>query len=368
MRSIGIDIGSSGIKVVEMLTTSKGFQVTQCYERTLGLNPAHDQEIEIIEFLREISAKYDHAQTRFCVSLRQDQVSVRHKVFPFSDRLKIFKSLAFELEEEIPFSSDNSIFDAKIVRTIGNSAEVLACAAPKQHIRTLIQRCSDAGIEAALISMEGTAFANIFERWNEPPPSLAANPAMLDPENKLERNIHLVLDMGHTRTLVCAFEDKSLIGVRTILWGAKNIADGVARKYEIPYLEAMKEIQAKSFILTSKAGATFDQITFSETIAKSVRELVRDMQLSILEFKSEFNAVVTQIGLTGGSSNIKNLGPFLTQQLEVPVNKTHPLDLFPNVLFEKNTKTDTAFGLALGLAVEGLKKPRNPPINFLRGE
>jgi general secretion pathway protein L len=368
MRSIGIDIGSSSIKVVEVLATSKGFQVTQSFERALGLNPAHDQEIEVIEFLREISSKYDPSQTRYCLSLRQDQVAIRYKVFPFSDRLKIFKSLAFELEEEIPFSSDNSIFDAKIVRTIGNSAEVLACAAPKHHIRTLLQRCADAGISPALISSEGTAFANIFERWNEPPPALPANPSLLDPEIKPERNIHLVLDMGHTRTLVCAFEDKSLIGVRTILWGAKNIADAVSRKYEIPYLDAMKEVQAKAFILTNKQGATFDQITFSETISKSVREMVRDMQLSILEFRSEFNATIQQIGLTGGSSSIKNLGPFLTQQLEVPVNKTYPLDLFPNVLFEKNSKNDTLYGLALGLAIEGLKKPRNPAINFLRGE
>jgi general secretion pathway protein L len=96
--------------------------------------------------------------------------------------------------------------------------------------------------------------------------------------------------------------------------------------------------------------------------------MVRDLQLSILEFKSEFNAVLTQVGLTGGSSSIKNLGPFLTQQLELPVNKVYPLDLIPNVLFEKNSKTDTVFGLALGLAIEGLKKPRNPAINFLRGE
>src|SRR5437868_4655555 len=174
--------------------------------------------------------------------------------------------------------------------------------------------------------------------------------------------------MGHTRTLVCAFEGNSLIGVRTILWGAKNIADAITKKYEIPYLDALKEVQNKAFILTSKQGATFDQITFSETIAKSVRELVRDLQLSILEFKSEFNAVITQVGLTGGSSSIKNLGPFLTQQLEVPVNKIYPLDLIPNVLFEKNAKTDTTFGMALGIAIEGLKKPRNPAINFLKGE
>jgi general secretion pathway protein L len=369
MRSIGIDIGSSSIKVVEVLTTSKGFQVTQCFERPLGLNAAHDQEIEVIEFLREISAKYDASQTRFCFALRQDQVSIRNKMFPFSDRMKVTKSLAFELEEEIPFSGENSIFDAKIVRTLGPSAEVLACAAPKHHIRTLIQRCSDANILPALISTEGTAFANIYEKWNEPPPAYPApEGSLLEGEVRTERALHLTLNMGHTRTLVCAFEGNSLIGVRTVLWGAKNIADAIAKKYEIPYLDALKEIQTKSFILTNKQGATFDQITFSETIAKSVRELVRDLQLSILEFKSEFNAVITQMGLTGGTSNIKNLGPFLTQQLELPVNKVYPLDMIPNVLFEKNSKTDTTFGLALGIAIEGLKKPRNPAVNFLKGE
>lgn len=369
MRSVGIDIGSSSIKVVEVLTTSKGFQVTHCFERPLGLNAAHDQEIEIIEFLREISAKYDPAQTRYCLAIRQDQVSIRNKVFPFNDRMKISKSLAFELEEEIPFSGDNSVFDAKIVRTIGNSAEVLACAAPKHHVRTLLQRCADANIEPALISTEGTAFANIYEKWNEAPPAQPpAETNLLDTQERPERTVHLTLNMGHTRTLVCAFEGNSIIGVRTILWGAKNIADAVGKKYEIPYLDALKEVQTKAFILTNKQGATFDQITFSETIAKSVRELVRDLQLSILEFKSEFNAIITQIGLTGGSSAIKNLGPFLTQQLELPVNKVYPLDMIPNVLFEKSPKTDTTFGLALGIAIEGLKKPRNPAVNFLKGE
>jgi general secretion pathway protein L len=290
-------------------------------------------------------------------------------VFPFNDRLKISKSLAFELEEEIPFSGENSVFDAKIVRTIGNAAEVLACAAPKHHIRALLQLCADANIAPAIISTEGTAFANIFEKWNDFPP---AHPALetnlLESDLRPERTLHLTLNMGHTRTMVCAFEGNSLIGVRTILWGAKNIADAVAKKYEIPYHDALKEVQNKAFILTNKQGATFDQITFSETIAKSVRELVRDMQLSILEFKSEFNAIITQIGLTGGASSIKNLGPFLTQQLELPVNKIYPLDLIPNVLFERTPKTDTTFGMALGIAIEGLKKPRNPAVNFLKGE
>lgn len=368
MKSLGIDIGSSSIKVVEVHSTSKGFQVAQFMEHPLGMSPGTDQELEILEYLRNLASAYDPAQTRFVFGLPQNRVAVRNKFFPFNDRLKISKSLAFELEEDLPFSSDNAIFDAKIIRTMGPGAEVLACAAPKIHVQTLIQRAQDSNMDPALISAEGTAFANNFERWNEAPPASAAPILELDGENRPTRQVHLVLNIGHSRTLVCAFEGSSLIQVGTILWGGKNIADAIAKKYEIPYIEALKELQTKAFILTNKQGATFDQVTFSDTIAKSVREMARDLQLAILEMKSEFNAQINGIQLTGGVSQIQNLGPFMTQILEVPVNRVSVLDQTPNVNFERSVANGAKLGVALGLAIEGLKKPRNPAINFLRGE
>lgn len=369
MKSLGIDIGSSSIKIVEVQSTSKGFIVSQYFEKPLNIVPGADQELEIIEFLRDFLLHYDPNQTRINLALRQDRVAIRNKFFPFNDRNKIAKSLAFELEEDLPFSSDNAIFDAKVIRTVGSGAEVLACAAPKVHVANAIQRAGDAGIDPFIISAEGTALANVFERWNEAPPAITPPAISLDDEeNKPVRHINLVLNMGHTRTLVSAFEGNTLIAVRSILWGGKNIIEAISKKYEIPFLEAVKELETKAFILTNKQGATFDQVTFSDTISKSVREMSRDLQLSILELKSEFNAHIDSIGLTGGVSQIQNVGPFLTQALEVPVNRISTFDLVPNVQFERNAANGAKAGVALGLAFEGFKKPRNPAINFLRGE
>ncbi len=368
MKSLGIDIGSSSIKVVEVHSTSKGFSVSQFFEHALSVMPGHDQDLEVIEFLRNLSSKYDHSQTRFILGLRQDRVAIRNKFFPFNDRLKIAKSLPFELEEDLPFSADNAIYDAKIIRTAGPGAEVLACAAPIHHIKNLLNRAQDATIEPFLISTEGTAFANIFERWNEPPAIMTSLPAEMDAEAKTLRHVKLVLNIGHTRTLVTAFEGQSLVGVRSLLWGGKNIAEAISKKYEIPFFEALKELQTKAFILTNKQGATFDQVTFSDTISKSVREMTRDLQLSILEMQSEFSARIENVSITGGVSQIQNLGPFLTQILEVPVNKISVLDNVPNILFERTPQNGAKLGVALGLAFEGFKKPRNPPLNFMRGE
>lgn len=367
MKSIGIDIGASQIKVVEIQTTSKGYVVNQYLIHQLSLNPNHDREIETIEFLRDLASKYDAADTRYCVALRQEQVAIRNKIFPFTDRLTIAKTLPMELEDDIPFSIENSIFDSKIIRTLGTSSEILACASPKHHVAKMVQLLNDSGIEPEILSTEGSAFANLFERWNEAPRAFPAS-ALGTEDSRPTRNLRIVLNIGYARTLVCAFDDSSLIGVRSLLWGGKNIAESIAKKYEIPLIEATKEMELKAFILTTKQETSYDAKIFSDTIAKSVREMVRDLQLSLLEFRSEFNGNIQQVELTGGVSLIQGLGPFLTQQLEVPVNRIRILDHIPQILFEKTDITDSRLGVALGLAIEGLKRPRNPAINFLKNE
>ncbi len=91
LKSIGIDIGSSSIKIVEVQATSKGFQISQFVEHLLNVAPGADQELEIIEYLRGFLNHFDPTQTRFILGLRQDRVSIRNKLFPFNDRIKISK-------------------------------------------------------------------------------------------------------------------------------------------------------------------------------------------------------------------------------------------------------------------------------------
>lgn len=373
MRSVGIDIGSSQVKIIEIVTGSKGYQVVSAATRNLSRATGTDLELEVIEFLREACAKYDPAVTRFCVALGQDKVAIRHKVFPFADRSRIQKTLPFELEEDLPFSTDNSIFDGKIIRTMGSSAEVLACASPKQHVQHLLQLMKDSNIEPFLVSVEGTAFANLIEKWNEPLPNspLTEAPPALDDEATVvrpTRPIRVVLNIGHTRTLVCAFDNSSLVGVRSVLWGGRNLIEAIAKKYELAPAEAQKELERKGFILTTRQEASFEAKIFSDLIAKGIRELVRDLQLSLLEFRSEFGGIITQVQITGGVAGIQGLGPFLTQQLEVPVNRLPVLDLLPNVQFERSEEGQLRYGVAVGLALEGLRRPRNPAVNFMKGE
>ena len=372
MRSIGIDIGEYSIKVVELLHNKKNISINQIQEKILNLNGSdQDRELEAIEFMRQFMSTQDFTATRFVMAVRQDKVTSRFKTFPFSDRLKIQKSLSFEMEEDIPFDADICLFESKVIRTQGASADIIANAIPKRNIEKIVALASDFGIDLHLITIEGLAFANLIENWDQTPPSKAAEFTIDDPE-KTKKNIQIVLNIGHKKTLLTAYENSRLIFTRSLFWGADQLIQDIVKRYQLPVIDAVKTLQTKGQLLLSKQGASFEQSQLSDVLSKSLRELVRDLQMSVLELQSEFNAEITEISMTGGTSLLQNLGAFLTQHLEIPCNPVSLLQQYSSSLaalgFTETQNVDARFNEAFSFALEAYKKPRAPAANLLKGE
>lgn len=368
MKVVGIDVGSHSIHVLELNVQSRGFQVGQT--KSLSLKPNSnptDVDLEVIEFLRQMIATHDVASTEYVMGLRQDRVAIRHKLFPYTEKNKIAKTLPFELEDDLPFSLDNAVIDFKTIRHRGSEAEVLACATLSSNVEKILSFFKDIGATLKILCPEGLALANLIEGYDHPVPHEPALAAEIE-SGSITRNVELLLHIGHSHTLVCAFENKRVIAARSLFWGGKNIIDAIALKYQLPPADAAREMEMKAFILSTKQQASFEAKVFSETIATSVKDMVRDLQLSILELKTELKAEVESLLLSGPVSQIQGLGAFLTQSLEIPSNRVKLLDRFQNHIPEKNDTFEAKFVIAFGLALEGLKKPRNPAVNLLRGE
>ncbi len=374
MRSIGLDIGEYSVKIVELIQNKKNISVNQLKEKVFNADASpQDKELEAIEFVRAFLATGDYAQARWVMAVRQDQVTTRYKNFPFSDRIKIQKSLSFEMEEDIPFNTDNCVFDAKVVQTQGPTSEVLASAVPKNHVESIISLADSFGIDLHLISIEGLAFANLVEDWEHLPPALPKIDIEIDETEKPKKNVQIVLNIGHKKTLFTAYENNRLIFVRSLYWGADQLIQEIIKKQEITRIEATRSLQKQGVLLLNKQGASFEQAQISNTLGKSLRELVRDLQMTLLELKSELNADISSINFTGGASLLQNLGGFLTQHLEIACNPVSLLQPFSASISsfipaDQLFATETRFATAMALAIEGLKKPRNPATNLLKGD
>lgn len=364
MISIGVDIGAFSIKIAEVEATSKSYVIRRIEEFPLSLDLTKDKKIEVIDTLRTFFQHYDPERTTFVFALPQKYVSGRLVNLPFRERFKVQKAIVPQLEDELPFSMEDAIFEAKIVKYAGKGASVLAMAVPKERIADVLGMAHDCGIEPSVISTEGLGINNLFERWMNPPfegPSI-------EQEIPSDRPAELVVNIGHLSTELLVYSDGCLIGVRNVDWGAKNMADAIGQKYGLNYIQAIRELQTKGFIMLDKAQGTREQATFSETIESSVNVLVAEMKLKLLELQSELHLQWSKGHLLGGGSQLKNLGAFLTQQFEIPFNRYKQFENHPAVSFDVSSHIELVAGPAVGLALEGLRRPRNPATNFLKGE
>ena len=388
MRALGIDIGEDSIKIAEVVQNKKSTYIQAVYEKKLSQQVTpHDREIEAIEYIRQIASTLDFSSARVVMAVKQDKVTVRKKQFPFADRSKILKSLSFEMEEDIPFDPDLCLFDAKIIATEGIAAHVLAVAAPKSHIEKSLSIAKDFGVEPYTLTIDGIAFANLLEAWDQAPPqyATATSPLSFNPDEeapeieetaggtKVGSPIQVTLNIGHKRTLLCAQIDGRLVFVRSLMWGADQIIQEFIRKFQLPYLEAQRMLQTEAALLLSKSNQDFETANTASTIEKSMRELVRDLQMSFLELQSEFHGNIQSVYLTGGLSLLPNVGAYLTQHLEVPCNPVSLLDslIDPNNIQTNNISLDAVksrFATAVGIAIEAFKKPKNPALQLMKGE
>lgn len=377
MKAIGIDIGEDSVKIVELVQNKKNLLIQSVFEKKLSpQSSAHDKEIESIEFIRGLFSKVDVTNTFFVMAIRQEKTTIRKKIFPFSDRIKIQKSLSFEMEEDIPFDPDSCIFDFKTIQYIGNSSETLSIAVPKIHIEKIVSLAKDFGINLKIVTLEGFAFANLIEDWWSAPPT--APYSLVNLTENLEQNAEkskqpseIFLNIGHKKTLLCAKLNGRVVFTRSLMWGADFIIQEIAKRNQLPYIEAQKILQTTASLHLTKSNQNFDEANMAALIEKGLRDLVRDLQMSFLEIESELNSYISTVYFTGGFSQLPHLGAFLTQQLEVACNPINLLsDYIPTAL---NTtlpqdKIVSQFTTAVGIAIEAFKKPKNPALQFLKGE
>lgn len=363
MISVGVDIGTYSIKVADLESTSKGYVIRRVQEFPLSLDLTKDRKIEIIDTLRTLFAQYPADSTHFVFGISQKYISARLVNFPFRERFKIQKSVASQLEDELPFSQDDAIFDIKTVRYMAKASDVIAMAVPKERVSDVIDLAHDCGVKPTLVSGETMGLANLFEDWTQPPPDTGP----FSQELPTTRPAELVVNLGHSSSQILVYVEGLLSAVRNVDWGARNISDAIGQKYGLNYIQGMRELQTKGFILLDKSQGTREQIAFSEVIEESVQGLISEMRLKMFELQSEMNLEWSKGRLTGGTAQLKNLGAYLTQAFQIPFNRYKQFEN-QSLQFESNLHLELVSPVAVGLAIEALRRPRNPATNFLRDE
>ncbi len=166
---IGLDIGSSSVKVVELANRNRGYELAH-----LGVAPLPPEAIVQGAFLNSgaiveaIQEAFEAAGTRnknVATAVSGHSVIVKKISLPAMSRDELEESIRWEAEQYIPFDINEVNLDFQIASSgdLEGQMDVLLVAAKKDLIDDYVQVICEAGLTPSVIDVAAFAVENAWE-------------------------------------------------------------------------------------------------------------------------------------------------------------------------------------------------------------
>jgi len=170
-KIVGLDIGSSSLKLVEILDTSKGYVLDKFYQipldRGVIVDGALNEPDTLSQNIKELF-KLSNCKTKNVVaSLSGHSVVVKKVNFPNMEENQLRELISDEAEKYLPFDDTKEVnFDFQI---LGESAinpnlmEVILVAAEKEIINSYSNAIQKAGLKVIIMDLDSFALETMYE-------------------------------------------------------------------------------------------------------------------------------------------------------------------------------------------------------------
>jgi type IV pilus assembly protein PilM len=169
---VGLDIGSSAVKAVELKPAGKGFKVA-----AIGVEPVPPDSIvdgaimdatAVAEAVRRLFERAPFKSKEVAASLSGNAVIVKKINLPVMTDAELADSIYWEAEQSIPFdiqdvNLDYQIVDRGIAADSKGTMDVLLVAAKKEKIADYTGVIAQAGRTPVVVDVDAFALQNAFE-------------------------------------------------------------------------------------------------------------------------------------------------------------------------------------------------------------
>jgi type IV pilus assembly protein PilM len=309
---IGLDIGSSSVKIVELSQAiGGGLRLERYAIEPLPRGAVVDGNIDKIEVVAEaVKRAWRRAGCKIknvSMALPASAVITKRIALPANLREEELEmQVESEANQYIPFALDEVSLDFQVLGAIPNApddVEVLIAASRKEKVEDRMAVAQAAGLKPVVVDVESYAMRSALERLIGQLP------------NSGEGLVIAVFYVGANTTSVTVMHDGEAIYEREQPFGGQQPTGDIARTYGIPAEEA--ELKKRSGDLP----ANYETEVLRPFIDAAATEITRALQFF---FTSTPYTRVDQIMLSGGSAVLAGLPEALMERAQVPTSVISP--------------------------------------------
>lgn len=339
---VGIDIGSSSIKAVELKSTKMGFQLVNLAVEPLPPETIVDDSImnapAVVTALKKLVSTHQIKNKNVASSISGHPVIIRKITLPRIPPEEVERNIQWEAEQYIPFDVKEVNLDYYILESLGevqsDTMDVLLVAAKKDAINDYASIFEEAGLNLVIMDVDAFALQTMYE-WNYGTPG---------PDE-----IVALINIGASVINMNIIRGPNSMFTRDVAMGGNTYTEEIQKQLNLSFeeAEAIKLGQKTDMINSDELQEMFNRV--SETVAAEIRRSF-DFFISTSPIGR-----IDRVFLSGGCAKIPNLSKIIEDSVGVRVELSNPFARIevPTKKFDPAYVEEMKLlvGIAVGLAM-----------------
>jgi len=334
---LGIDIGTSAIKVAEVRDSKSGYQLKNIGESLLHPEAIVDKVIvdqgAVVDVLSSLIDDLRIKTKNVVISISGNSVIIKKVSLPVMSDNELREAIPWELKQLITQNIEEINYDYQVLPGEDSEGrmEVLIAAAKKDITNDYLAVVNEVGLNPIVVDVDLFALENLY-----------------DINYSDVNGILALVNIGACITNINILKDGMSIFTRDLNMGGNKFTEWIQKEFNIGYDDAEK---MKLSLGRSGLPPELDKLTqdFLDTICRDIRKTMDFFSSTYLMQR------VDKIMLSGGSSKIPNLKKSLESITESKVESVDPFkkvsfnerDFDPEFIKDIAPKMAVAMGLAL---------------------
>jgi type IV pilus assembly protein PilM len=308
---IGIDIGSSSVKLVQLREAKGAYQLV-----SLGMAPLPPEAIvdnaimdssSVVQVIRNLVGSLKIKTKNVATSISGHSVIIRKIQLPIMTAEELESSIQWEAEQYIPFEISEVNLDFQILGPDPrdpSQMSVILVAAKKDFVNDYVAVFKECGLNPVVMDIDCFALENAFE----------TNYGFVEDE------ILALINMGASAMNVNILRGGVTVFTRDIQVGGNMFNEEIQKRL------GLNSEDAEGAKLGEEVGGV-DPAAVTALVAEAAESLAQEVQRS-LDFFSATSAdeKVQKLYITGGVSRTPQVRAALEQRLGIPVDILDPFN------------------------------------------
>ncbi|MEE8449944.1 MAG: type IV pilus assembly protein PilM [Thermodesulfobacteriota bacterium] len=341
---IGLDIGSSAVKMVELRDSKQGYFLNKFGLQPLPADVVVEGEVvdsaPVVEAIRKLRSQLGIGGKDVAASITCKWAVIKKISLPPMADFELEEQILYEAEQHVPFDIEEVYLDYQRVEEISpdkEEMEVLLVAAKREFVERHRGVLREAGLNCLVMDVDVFALNNIYEA-NYPPSD----------------EVVALVDLGASVMKVNVVAEGMSAFNRDVPLGSQTLDREIQNQFNlsVEQAEAVKRGEEVEGIPPAEVE------TLVQNYAMGV---VTEVENSFEFFlATPFGKAIDAILITGGGSKTKDLIPLMSERTGLPVEMLNPCALvdWDKRKYSEEQILDVApfISVGMGLALRRIKE------------